>query len=378
MTENTFSMMLIRKRSQEYYKADKSKKGDILDQLEKDTGRHRKSIIRTLNSRKDRSGSSPPGRPKKYTRQAINLIELVWKYNDYVAAERFHSSIDDTLNELESDNELKDYDRQIIDLVRHIPMGTLKYKLRKIPRPRRKSGKMTASEVKKQIPIRTGFQTNISYGFFAMDFVDHTGGDPSGKFGRTLCGTDPKSTWIARGSCLGKERSQVEQAWDIVAPKIPYKIKGMHSDNEPNLLYTTLGVKAKQEEIGISRSRSFHKEDNGHVEQKNGDKVRNLVGYRRYDRSEEVELLNRIYAIDDLYQNHFIASMRLESKEYDELGKLVKRKYSPAKTAYQRVMEDKEIPQEVKLGLWYQHKSLSRVKLKKQRDKLLKKLFNFR
>lgn len=36
------------------------------------------------------------------------------------------------------------------------------------------------------------------------------------------------------------------------------------------------------------------KNDNAHVEQKNGDKIRNIVGYFRYDTVFEVSLLNKI------------------------------------------------------------------------------------
>ena len=50
--------------------------------------------------------------------------------------------------------------------------------------------------------------------------------------------------------------------------------------------------------------------DNGHVEQKNGDKIRALVGYYSYTTQEQADLLNKIYQIDDLFQNHFIPSLR--------------------------------------------------------------------
>ena len=38
------------------------------------------------------------------------------------------------------------------------------------------------------------------------------------------------------------------------------------------------------------RSRPYKKNDNAHVEQKDGDKVRKLVGYFRYDSKEEAKV----------------------------------------------------------------------------------------
>ena len=377
MTENTFTMILINKKTKEYFEASRKDKGVILDQLEKDTGRLRKSILRTLRSTR-RKRKPNNGRPKIYDQQTLNLIELVWEYNDYIAAERFHESISETLEELMEANELNNFDVDTIKLVKRIPLGTLKQKVRKLIKPRRKVGRNNVSELKKQVPIRTGFKLGTPYGFLAIDFVDHEGGSGAGIFARSLCATDPKVTWFGRASCLGKDRVAVESASKILLKKIPYKIKGMHSDNEPNLLYLTLSHQAKRKNFIVSRTRPYKKEDNGHVEQKNGDKIRNLVGYRRYDTVEQVNLLNQIYEVDDLYQNHFIASMRLKEKEYDELGKLRKKVYSKAKTPYLRVMEDTDIPLKEKQRLSRRHKSLNRVKLKKERDNLLRKLFNFK
>lgn len=377
MTENTFAMILINKRTKEYYFSNRREKGKILDQIERDTGRLRKSIIRSLKlSRREREPSN--GRPKMYDQQSLNLIELIWEYNDYIAAERFHEGIKETLRELSKEGELINFNTEIIKLVSQIPLGTLKQKVRKLIKPRRKLGRNNVSELKKQVPIRTGFKLDIKYGFLGIDFVDHEGGSGAGIFARTLCGTDPKVTWFGRGSCLGKDRVAVEYASKILLKKIPYKIKGMHSDNEPNLLYLTLSHQAKRKNFIVSRSRPYKKEDNGHVEQKNGDKIRNLVGYRRYDTPEQVELLNQIYEVDDLFQNHFIPSMRLKEKEYDELGKLRKKVYSKAKTPYQRVIEDSDIPLKDKKRLSRRHKKLNRVHLKKERDKLLRKLFNIK
>lgn len=377
MQDNTFTMLLIQKRTTEYQKASRTVKGQILTQLETDTGRSRKSLIRTLKSQQ-REHKAGPGRPKKYEQQTINLLELVWSFNDYIAAERFHSEIKSTLIDLADSNLLTNYDQGTKNLVEYIPLGSLKLLLRRIVKPRVKFGCSGSTNLKKQIPIRTGFKSNLKSGFLAVDFVEHSGGDGGGKFARTLCLTDQKTTWLVRRACLGKDRAAVESACSKAIESVPYLIKGLHSDNEPNLLYTSLRYKAQSENFMVTRSRPFHKEDNGHVEQKNGDKVRGLVGYHRYDTALQVEVLNKLYQIDDQFQNHFIPSVRLISKEYDELGKLTRKEYDLPQSAYKRVMADPDIPARKKLLLCQEHKQLNRVQLKTERDNLLKELINAR
>lgn len=377
MAERPFNMKLIDKRRKAYQNANKQTKVKILDQLINDTGYNRKSLVRALN-KKAPSKSNTGGRPLKYDQQIRNMLSLVWEYADYIAAERFHPQLPEILDDLETAGLLSNYSRRDKNLLRQMPLGSVKYHLRKLIKPRRKLGTRTSQPLRKQVPIRTGFHTNITSGYFAIDFVDHCGESSEGKFSRTLCMVDPKTTWIARRACLGKDRVAVEDVWDQIYPVIPYRMRGLHSDNEPNLLHTLLGEKSRHQKFEISRSRPYRKEDNGHVEQKNGDKVRNLVGYKRYDSEKAVTTLNELYRIDDLFQNHFVPSLRLQSKEYDLLGKVTRKHYEPPMTAYQRVMSDPNIPLSAKLKLTTIHTKLNRIDLKTQRDKLLRILFNLK
>ncbi len=342
-----------------------------------DTGRSRKSLIRSLNnpvySKKEKHKKK--GRKQKHSPQAKRIIEIIWKANDNICAERFHPQIENTINDLKKFGKLDRFKEEDIKAVKHISLGTLKRIVNKLPKVKRKSSYYNGTNNPlRNIPIRTYFSTNISYGFFGVDFVDHNGGEPTGKFARTLMFTDPKTTWIVRSACLGKDKEATKNAFELNKKKIPYDIKGLHSDNEPALLTSLLSSKAKENNIFITRSRSYKKEDNGHTEQKNGDKIRGLVGYWRYDTKDKVNLLNEIYKIDDLIQNHFIASLRLEKKLFNHLGKTVKRIYEEPKTPYQRVMEDKEIDVKYKIGLASLHAKLNRLELLEERTKLLDKL----
>lgn len=373
--------MTIKNKLKQYLKADRKVKSEILNQLEADTGRSRKSLIRSLKTLQMKTKrSKSPGRPVKYTPRIKLLLKDIWIANDEICAERFHLNIPDTMKALDQENILKQYTEDEIEIALRTPLGTLKKIVSGFSKSKTKIPKSKGNpfESQRKIPIRTQFEKNITYGFFGIDFVDHTGGDSSGTYARTLNCHDSKTTLIQRAACLGKSRKPTEQAFDKLVLKINYKMKGIHSDNEANLLYVLLKSKAKSKRIFISRTRSYKAEDNGHVEQKNGDKIRNLVGYYRYDTKEAVNLLNEIYELDDLYQNHFIRSVRLEKKKYNDLGKVVKRVYSDPKTAYERILEDPDISYHYKSKYRKEHDSLNMIELKRERDKLIRKLFRIR
>lgn len=377
MSEGKYIQMRIKRQAKKYIKSSKQEKGKILSRLEEDTGKHRKSLIRALNrqAKQPTNQIENRGRPKKYNQHSLNLVKLIWEANDYICAERItQKTIKDTLKDLKEVEELNYFSKEECAKIESIPLGSLKMLINRLPKIKTKYSKKGGSSQQKSIPIRTRFNRDTKAGYLGLDFVDHNGGDPSGQFVRTLQATDPKTTWISRAACLNKHKVTVEKTFDLVHKKIPYEVRGLHTDNERSLLSSLLKAKAENENIFISRTRSYEFRDNAHVEQKNGDKVRNLVGYRRYDLQEQVVLLNQIYHIDDLYQNHFIASVRLVEKEYNELGKLVKKTYSKPKTAFERAIQEPSISQERKEKLKKQHEGLNRVKLKRKRDKLIRKL----
>jgi len=150
----------------------------------------------------------------------------------------------------------------------------------------------------------------------------------------------------------------------------------------------------KKKSFVLSRSRPYKKNDNAHVEQKNGDKVkqsfallatakgscqdkvRKLVGYFRYDSKEEVELLNQLYGRADLLDNFFIPSLKLKEKIKNSLGKVIRKTYDKPKTPYQRLMESEHIPEETKKKLKTIYHHLNMVKLSKEMNQILGKLFD--
>ncbi|MGC9002247.1 MAG: ISNCY family transposase, partial [Dictyoglomus sp.] len=103
----------------------------------------------------------------------------------------------------------------------------------------------------------------------------------------------------------------------------------------------------KAERISFTRTRSYRKNDNCFVEQKNYSVVRRAVGYFRYNTEKELEFLNELYQYYRLFVNFFLPVVKLVKKE--RRGSKVIKSYDKPKTPYERVLECEEI-EEIKEG----------------------------
>ena len=90
----------------------------------------------------------------------------------------------------------------------------------------------------------------------------------------------------------------------------------------------------KDNEITFTRGRSYKKNDNCFVEQKNNSVVLYLVGYYRYEGQQALEALEKLYKLWCLLANYFYPSMKILEKErkYAHIYK----KYDNTKTPYKR------------------------------------------
>ena len=71
----------------------------------------------------------------------------------------------------------------------------------------------------------------------------------------------------------------------------------------------------RREEITFTRSRAYKKNDQCHVEEKNGAVVRRFIGYDRFESIEACRVLAELYQTLRLYVNFFQRSMKLVSKQ---------------------------------------------------------------
>ena len=87
-----------------------------------------------------------------------------------------------------------------------------------------------------------------------------------------------------------------------------------------------------------SRFRPGNKNDGAHVEQKNWSRVRELVGYLRYDTAAELELLNEIWELDRIFTNYLLPQQKLIAKVRH--GAKVTKTHDRAATPHRRAAAD--------------------------------------
>ena len=111
-----------------------------------------------------------------------------------------------------------------------------------------------------------------------------------------------------------------------------------NSDNGSEFINCELFRWCEQNKLTFTRSRSGNKNDGAPVEQKNWHIVRQVVGYHRYDTPAELELLNRIWALQRSLSNHFMPQQKLLSKTRN--GAKMTKIYDAPWTLFQRVLAD--------------------------------------
>jgi len=384
---NHFDMELTQRQAKKYRKSTKKQKGKIITRYCELTGVSRnlaskrfRKVMRNIYPRvfKDESPKKKRGRKPIYTSIHKSIIRKVWELSEEICGERLYPVISEYIKQLKQNGELKYYENQYVEETINISERTLKRIIAKFAKTRKGRSNKGNSSLYKQIPIHAYFGENANKpGYVEIDYVEHNGGSSAGTFAHTGCYVGVFSGWIARFAALAKGMRGVRKIHEANEIRIYHKIHEYHPDNAKPILAVLLEkiTGNKQVDFTVSRSRPYHKEDNGHVEQKNGDKVRKLVGYCRYDTKKQVKLLNRLYNLEDLISNFFLPSQKLIEKVKDEKGRVVRKKHDRAKTAYQRLLADERVSHNVKKQLMKMYNELNLVELRRESDILKDQLF---
>lgn len=383
-----FDMKLLQEYSRKYFNSSKAQKSKILDEYmslchltKRNTAVKRFERFR-YSSNNGRQFIKKPGRPKKYGSLEIEILKTIYYMSDFICAERLYPVLRLFVSQLEAnDKDFKfKYPADVVERVLNISLGSLKRIISGFEKPKKKRCHLSNSMLWKDIPVVANsyhkYTDDITAS--ACDLVEHKGENSSGIYAITYVNVHFYSQWITRISALGKDRTAIEEIYSKLLSSNPlYKygiVKKSHQDNEKALL-SYLYHKTNLE---LSRSRAYKSNVTHLVEQKNGDKVRNIVGRFRYDTDWEVELLNKIWEISDLIDNFFIPSHKIISRIKDDKGRTVKKIYDTPKTPYQRLMESKDMPDEIKKELTMTFNSLNLVDLRKKQIELRNELMWFK
>jgi len=347
----------------------------MLDEFTKVTGLHRKAAIRLLH--RDRQGlGKRRGRQRKYGPEAAGALKAVWEASDRLCSRRLQPFIPEMVRVLRRHGE-QQIDASLEAQLSHISPSTIDRLLR--PYRQFSSRKPLAttrpgSLLKSAIPIRTfaDWQENQP-GFMETDLVAHCGESSEGFYLNTLCAVDVASGWTECVPVWGKGQLRVRAAVHRIRQRLPFALLGVDSDNGSEFINQYFYNYCRDEKITFTRARAYKKNDSCHVEQKNGNVVRRLVGYDRYATKASFECLGRVYDLVRLYINFFQPTMKLVSKTRH--GAKVHKVYDIAQTPYQRLLLAGVLTEAKKAELATTYGFLNPVKLLKQINDSLEQLW---
>jgi len=334
-----------------YRNASRSCKSQILDEFILSCGYNRKYAVGVLKSAADRT-SKPDRvihrRGRKYGPDVEHAFESLWHVSGGMCAKRLVPFLPEFIDALERFDEITLLLGVKVKLL-EISISTANRLLQRVKR-RTERGIATTlpgTLLRQQIPIRT-YEDWVEDrpGFAEIDLVAHCGGTAAGDYCYTLTVTDICTGWTECEPITNRSKIAVCDALEKIRRRLPFALLGIDSDNGSEFINHHLKDWCDKKKITFTRCRPYKKNDQCHVEQKNGAVVRPLVGYARYVGADACAHLSKLYLIHRLLVNFFEPSMKLIGKTRN--GSRVKKEYDKARTPWQRFKSILEQEEETK------------------------------
>jgi hypothetical protein len=361
----------------EYERADESGRSRLLDEAEKRTKYNRKYLIRVLN-REPRPELVKRGRRKRkaeYGAAVVTALVEIWDIFEQPCGQRLTAVLREQADRLREWGELRCSD-EVAEQLRAISASTIDRLLRREKRIRmlrRNRNPNVQRLIYQKVPVKVASEWDTSeVGNLQVDFVAHCGRSTGGDYIYTISAVDIATNWWEGQAIAVRSQHATKEGLTLMRPRFPFRIRELHPDNDSALVNDLLLNWCREQRIELSRSRPYQKNDNAWVEQKNWTHVRKVVGYRRFDNTNELRLLNEIYAVLRLYKNFFLPTIKLASKT--RVNGRIKRTYDQARTPYQRVMESHQIGRKTKQELKATYESLNPAELQRRLSDLREQL----
>lgn len=322
----------------EYCVATRAEKSRLLDQAERVTGYHRKSLIRVLG-RVARPPRPRTGRPPRYGSEVRVALARLWEASGRLGSKRLVPFLPELIDALERHGQLTlsvELRRQLVG-ISPATVDRLLARERRRARPVPYVHRRAPSALQQAIPIRTfGEWDQVRPGAVQADLVLHCGARARGRYLTTLLVVDVATGWVDCQAVAGLGYHRVKTALHHVGRRWPVPIRELHTDNGGEFLNAALCGYCRQQGIRFTRGRAYKKNDQAWVEQKNWATVRTFVGYDRYEsRAAQLEM-QRLYQILAPYFNYFQPFRKLVDKTRH--GARVTKRFDEAATAYRRLL----------------------------------------
>ena len=347
-----------------YRSGGRTEKRQILEELCAVTGWHRKHALRVLARYGAHKARVPRQRRRTYGATVKDALTALWEASDRVCSKRLVAMIPALLPALERHGRLKlgKTDRALVQAASAATIDRLlsDVKIAAAGGKRRRAG--FSSAIRREVPVRTFNDWNDPPpGFCEIDLVAHGGTSVAGSFIQTMTMVDVATGWTECIPLLVRESALVVQAIKRGQNLFPWLILGADFDNDSAFMNDVVVPWCQTQNIEVTRSRAYKKNDQAFVEQKNGAVVRRLVGYGRFEGVEAARALARLYAAARLHVNFFQPSFKLKEKRR-EGAKVIKSYHAPA-TPYERALAHPALAKSVKRRLRELYRSLDPIVL---------------
>jgi hypothetical protein len=369
---------IFTKYKKEYTGASKERKGSILDMVCEVTGIHRKAAVRKFRTLQLRDTAKQEGRGRRvyYDNAVTAALRDVWEAAGEICAELLCPIATEYVRILERDKMWTHSDEATGKLLA-MSEGTMKARVGAFMKARRTKHGLSAtspSALKHIIPMKQGPWTDAKPGEGQDDTVVHSGDTLAGDMAYTLTHTDMATMWTILRAQWNKGQEVTLVSITDIRARLPWTLLGLHPDSGSEFINWHLKGWCDEEGIALTRSRPSKKNDNCHVEERNGHIVRKYLGYTRIDTPEAVGAMNELYDVLCPYLNHFIPTRRTKEKRRE--GAKYKRTYEIPMTPYARAMAHSDIATEVKRKLRQEHDVLNPSLMKKEIDRLIARVFD--
>lgn len=345
----------------------KKEKGELISNAVDITSMHRKAIIRLMHKKQINLRKIPERRGSKvtYDESFHKALITCWHSVNDICSERLQPFLSELVPKLESLGEL-----DISDPTRYLlvtaSISTVKRHLGRAKRVSRipLSTTKPGSLLKSQIAIRHGRWDESNPGWLESDTVAHGGDSAEGRFIHSYNSVDIATSWSEQIASMGKGERATVEGLNSARSRFPFPILGIDSDNGSEYINNHLYRYCKAEKLTFTRSRSYKKNDNAHVEQKNWEAIRKIVGYSRLDTEQQLDILNQLYSGPlRLFLNYFQTTRKRKVKFVDNRVGKSKKFYFEAKTPAQRLIDHPDVSQAIKDMLQSEYNNLNPVKL---------------
>ena len=359
-----------------YRSGNREAKRRILDEFCAATRMHRKAAIRLLNQDEGpRLGKSKGGRPQKDSPEVVAALAQVWEAGDRMCGKLLAAVMADLVEALERHGELQltpETRQRLIEMSPStIDRRLQRYKRVGLRQPQRKRSRSTG--LKAEVPIRTWSEWQAApVGSMQADLVLHCGERTEGFHLATLCVIDVASGWTELQPVWGITQEETIASLHMVSRRLPFKLQTLHTDNGSEFINYKLVAWCRREGVQLTRGRSYRKNDQAWVEQRNWQLVRRLVGYDRLSSKEAQTLLLQLYACLRL-QNFFRPLRKLVSKQ--RLGAKTAKQYDEPRTPYQRLLASGSLTDTARADLEKTYLSLNPAALRQRIDELQRRLW---